>query len=67
MTAAEKFAVCRALFESQIGPAPMAAHQFRMTVNAVAEVVCPRPDDNAEFRRLCGKDNWIGDNPFVDD
>lgn len=67
MTAVEKFVICRALFHSQTYPEPVAAQQYRMAVNAVANVVCPTIDENRAFRELSGRDNWISDNPFVDD
>lgn len=68
MTAAEKFAICRALFESQTHySASLVVHQYTCCVNAVADVVCANLDEQQSFRSLCGKDNWICDNPFVDD
>lgn len=68
MTAVEKFSICRALFESQTHySAPLVVHQHQMCVNAVADVVCATLDEQQSFRRLCGKDNWIEDNPFRDD
>ncbi len=68
MTAVEKFAVCKALFDSQVSySAPLVVHQYRMTVNAVAGAVCPSPAENRAFRDLCERDNWLNDNPFRDD
>jgi hypothetical protein len=71
VTRAEKFAICRALFhaELRLTPNPLVRQQFTCAVNAVAEVVCPKPDEYLTFRKLCcDRDNWIDqDNPFKDD
>ena len=68
MTALEKFAICRALFHSQASfRDPQVIQQYRLSCGAVANAICPKFDENTAFRTLCGRDNWVNDNPFADD
>lgn len=70
MTRIDKFALCKAMFDSAPpeGCMPMAQHQWTMDLNAIATVVCRGYDEGLTFRALANRDNWIAqDNPFKDD
>ncbi len=71
MTAVEKFALCKALFDCQMPNnyhEPHVQQQWDAAVNAIGDVVSKTYAEGIIFHKLVSRDNWLTqDNPFKDD